>query len=127
MTNHIEIFIQTAEPIRKIAGLIGLALSSKVEEYDENDENWYAFELANITLTFGEHDFESEENIDFASYQYDLTIGIPFGGEFENDNKRQEQFQLEIASRLFDKFVEENKFDLLMTRALSKIIREYHP
>ncbi len=123
MSRSIDIFADAKAPLGIFMREIETVLGFKLQRVDEGGETWYEFRNPRIVLTVGEHDFETDRDMNFADYRYNLSVRALN----INTEKERKQWREEFARAVFEKLKATRRYPLMMVENLGVKLDEFRP
>jgi len=122
VSTSIDVFLKSDYDIENLLGALNNLLDINLSKVKLDEEKWYEHKHTNVLISFGNHSFINDNNMDFESYNYDIAIRT-FGIK---DPVKRVKICKEFARRVFDVLKETGKYDLMMVEGVQTKLDEFH-
>ena len=74
MSKTIDIFVDYQGQIEHLVKELELLISHPLTHKSDDYESWYEFQNQTIVLSLGKHDFEDDQELNFSSFLYQISL-----------------------------------------------------
>jgi hypothetical protein len=123
MSQSLDIFVDTDEPlvalVHELESLLGVQFRLRTRQ----DETWYESATPHLVLTVGEHEFENDRDLNFEDYRYAISLRPIHYKTIAEWN----QVRNDAAQRVFQALKATNKHCLMLVDDVQVKLAEYSP
>jgi len=123
MARSVHLFIDANISLEALAREISTLLRIDLERRTDAYETWYEYADATTMLTLGTHDFENDQDLNFAAYRHDIELRALNLGEPEE----REQRLADLVKFVYQKLKATQKYPLLLVDDLQVKLAEFSP
>ncbi len=123
MSQSMDIFVDADAPITTFILELELLLAVKFQLRSREDEIWYEVDSPKLVLTVGEHEFESDDGLNFEDYRYNIALW-PINYKTEEE---WAQIRNEAAQRIFQQLKATQKYSLILVDDVQVKLAEFSP
>ena len=121
MSKTTDIFVDSEKSLDSLVKDVESLLNVGLQLVCEHQENWYEFRNSQVSMTLGEHEFDSDRDLNFEDYRYWISIrSLNFQTEAEHQKQRDD-----FANLLFEKLKATRQYSLMLVEDLQVKLEEF--
>lgn len=121
MSKTTDIFVDSEKSLDSLVKDVESLLNVSFKFVGDNEESWYEFSNSQISMTLGNHEFESDIDLNFEDYPYWINIrSLNFQTEAEHHKQRDD-----FANFLYEKLKATRQYSLMLVEDLQVKLEEF--